>query len=80
MAILGYKDLGHSEAGHNDALGMRLGFLVEVGRRAQQSIIDQAVKSGEFDLTDLSADKATALCADRSKAFEGLHAGDDGWT
>jgi hypothetical protein len=80
ITIPGYKDLGQSEAAHDEALGMRYDFLVEVGARAQQSIIDQAVKSRELDLTALSDDKATALFADRSNPFEGLPTANGGWT
>jgi hypothetical protein len=80
MAITGYSDLAQGEAGHDEALGMRYDFLVELGRRSQQSIVDQAVKTGELDLTALSDDKTTALFADRSIPFEGLPAANGGWT
>ena len=66
MAIPGYTDLAQGDAGHDAALGLRYDFLVELGRRTQQSIVDQAVKSGDLDLTTLPEDRTTALFADRS--------------
>lgn len=80
MAIPGYTDLPESEWGHDEALGMRYDFLVELARRTQQSIVDQAVKSGELVLTALSDDATTALFADRSNPFGGLPTGDGGWS
>ena len=49
-AIPGYMNLPEGDAGDDEALGMRYDFLVELARRTQQSIVDQAVKSGELDL------------------------------
>ena len=74
------QDLPESEAGHDEALGMRYDFLVELARRTQQSIVDQAVKSGDLDLTGLSDDATTALFCDRTRPFEGLAGADGQWT
>ena len=80
IAIPGYVNLPDSEAGHDEALGMRYDFLVELARRTQQSIVDQAVKSGDLDLTGLSDDATTALFSDRTRPFEGLPGADGQWT
>jgi hypothetical protein len=80
MAIPGYTDHGQGEAGHDEALGMRYDFLVELARRTQQSIVDQAVKNGELDLGALSDDKATALFSDRTRPFAGLTGANGEWT
>jgi hypothetical protein len=78
MAIPGYMSLPEGDAGHDEALGMRYDFLVELARRTQQSFVDQAVKSGELDLTALSDDETTALFCDRTRPFEGLDVADCG--
>jgi hypothetical protein len=79
-AIPGYMNLPAGDGGHDAALGMRYDFLVELARRTQQSIVDQAVKSGELDLTGLADDTTTALFADRTRPFEGLAGSDGAWT
>jgi hypothetical protein len=79
-AIPGYLNLPQGDAGHDEALGMRYDFLVELARRTQQSIVDQAVKSGELDLAALSDDATTALFADRTQPFDGLPTVDGEWT
>jgi hypothetical protein len=79
-AIPGYLNLPEVDADHDEALGMRYDFLVELARRTQQSIVDQAVKSGELDLTALSDDATTALFADRTQPFDGLAGSDGAWT
>jgi hypothetical protein len=79
-AIPGYTDLPDGDAGHDEALGMRYDFLVELARRTQQSIVDQAVKSGELDLTAPSDDATTALFADRTQPFDGLVGSTGEWT
>jgi hypothetical protein len=80
MAIPGYAELGGGEVGHDEALGMRYDFLVELARRTQQSIVDRAVKTGEIDLAALSDDETTALFAERFNPFEGLLTVDGRWT
>ena len=79
-AIPGYMNLPEGDAGDDEALGMRYDFLVELARRTQQSIVDQAVKSGELDLAALSDDATTALFADRTQPFDGLPTVDGGWS
>jgi hypothetical protein len=79
-AIPGYVELPEGDAGHDEALGMRYDFLVELARRTQQSIVDHAVKSGELDLTALSDDATTALFSDRTRPFDGFPTVDGGWS
>lgn len=77
LTIPGYDALAETDEGHDEALGMRYEFIIELARRTQESLVNQLVASAALDLSTLGEDTLTALFADRVLPFEGV-TGPDG--
>lgn len=70
--VPGYDELADNDAGHDEALGLRYDFLVEVANIAQEYYRSWGASEGLWDPSEESEDVLTALYSDRSKPFEGI--------
>ncbi|MGB8384595.1 MAG: hypothetical protein WCG47_25705 [Dermatophilaceae bacterium] len=75
VIVDGYEQIPDTDAGHDDALFLRVCALADVGNAIQGAIIEHAVETGSFDPAMQSEDVLTTLGQDRRIPFSGVTSG-----